>query len=84
MKRPKFVVYEAKDGWRWRLVAANGRIIADSGEAYTRKHGAQRAVTTTIGEVEKIGHARMIERIKHQPDYAASAHRYETAHARNS
>ncbi len=26
--------------WRWRLVAANGRIIADSGEGYTTKGAA--------------------------------------------
>lgn len=23
--------------WRWRLIAANGRIIADSGESYIHK-----------------------------------------------
>lgn len=44
MKRPKFVVYKAADGYRWRLVAANGRIVADSGEAYTRKHDAEKAL----------------------------------------
>ena len=25
----------AKGEWRWRLQAANGRIVADSGESYT-------------------------------------------------
>lgn len=40
MKRPKFVVYKAADGYRWRLMAANGRIVADSGEAYTRNADA--------------------------------------------
>ncbi len=38
-------VYEGKDGWRWRIVAANGRILADSGEAYEHledcKHGLE-------------------------------------------
>ena len=29
-------VYKAKDGWRWRKTAANGRIVAESGEGYTR------------------------------------------------
>ena len=29
-------MYEDKPGeWRWRLVARNGKIIADSGEGYT-------------------------------------------------
>ena len=26
---------DAKEEWRWRLKASNGRIIADSGEGYT-------------------------------------------------
>ena len=30
------VIYKAKDGWRWRIMRS-GRIIAESGEAYTRK-----------------------------------------------
>jgi len=30
-----YVYYkDAKGEWRWRLVASNGRIIADSGEGY--------------------------------------------------
>ena len=42
--RAKFQVYQAADGFRWRLKSSNGNIIADSGEAYTRRAGAQRAV----------------------------------------
>ena len=30
-------IYKAKDGWRWRLWARNGRIVAESGEAYRSK-----------------------------------------------
>lgn len=44
-RRPRFEVYQAADGWRWRLVAANGRTIA-SGEAHTRRRDAVRAVDT--------------------------------------
>ena len=33
----KLHVYRAADGWRWRLKARNGRIIADSGEAYKNR-----------------------------------------------
>ena len=41
-----FHVYQdAALGWRWRLVAANGRIVADSGEAYTREHDVRRAIS---------------------------------------
>lgn len=39
-----FTVYQAKDGWRWRA-KRGGRIVADGGEAYTRRSGAARAVT---------------------------------------
>lgn len=29
-----FQVYKAKDGFRWRMWAKNGRLVAESGEAY--------------------------------------------------
>jgi len=45
MRKPRFVVYKARDGYRWRLVAANNRIIAH-GEAHTRERDAWRAVET--------------------------------------
>ena len=54
MKAPRFQVYQARDGWRWRLKAANGRIIADSGEAYTRKRDADRAVATVQDVVVRL------------------------------
>jgi uncharacterized protein YegP (UPF0339 family) len=37
----KFVVYEAKDGFRFRLKAGNGEIVA-TGEAYSTRDGAHR------------------------------------------
>ena len=44
-REPRFEVYEdAAEEWRWRLVAANGNIIADSGEGYTSKQGAKRGI----------------------------------------
>lgn len=33
----RLFVYKAKDGWRWRLKSANGKIVAESGEGYKRK-----------------------------------------------
>lgn len=36
-------VRKAKDGWRWNVKTRNGRIVAESGEAYTREADAQRA-----------------------------------------
>ena len=48
-----FRIYRARDGWRWRAVRANGRIVADSGEAYTRKASARRAVWRFIAAVDR-------------------------------
>lgn len=45
MKAARFSVYRDDGGlWRWRLLAANNRIIADSGEGYSRQRDARRAV----------------------------------------
>ncbi|MFO0202687.1 MAG: YegP family protein [Alphaproteobacteria bacterium] len=34
----KYEIYKDKQGlWRWRVIARNGRIIAESGEGYTRR-----------------------------------------------
>lgn len=35
-------VYEADDGWRWRRVAANNRVLC-TGEAHTREADADQA-----------------------------------------
>ncbi len=40
----KFIIYKAKDGWRWRLKASNNKIVAESGEAYTRAYSARKAI----------------------------------------
>lgn len=38
-------VYKDKRGeWRWRIVASNKRIVADSGEGYKRKYDCVRAL----------------------------------------
>lgn len=63
MRGPRFKVYEAKDGWRWRLLAANNRVLA-SGEGFTTKAHAERAVATVQATVERIGHKAMIERLQ--------------------
>ena len=45
MKRTaQLEIYLAADGFRWRLKAANGAIVGESGEAYATKAGALRAV----------------------------------------
>lgn len=41
--------YEAKDGWRWRMKAANGEIVADSAEAYDSESNVKRAMESIAG-----------------------------------
>ena len=44
-EQARWHVYEDASGeWRWRLVAGNGRIIADSGEGYVDRSGVVRAI----------------------------------------
>jgi uncharacterized protein YegP (UPF0339 family) len=50
VKRAKYEVYRAKDGWRWRIKSANGRIIAQ-GESHTRERDADRALATVFKTV---------------------------------
>lgn len=40
---------DANHQWRWRLVAANNRIIASSGEGYHNKADCQHAITLVKG-----------------------------------
>ena len=37
-------IRKALDGWRWRLRAANNKIIAESGEAYVNKQDCLAAI----------------------------------------
>ena len=57
MAAPKFTVYQSRDGWRWRLTAANGRIIA-TGEAHTRERDAWRAVRTVAETAPRAEESR--------------------------
>lgn len=61
--KTRFEIYaDKKKQFRWRLVHRNGNILADSGESYTRKSTARRAIiriqlalatTATIVETDK-------------------------------
>jgi uncharacterized protein YegP (UPF0339 family) len=45
-KQAKIVIYQDSSGeWRWRLVAKNGRIVADSAEGYSKLSNAERAAS---------------------------------------
>ena len=45
-------IYRAHDGWRWRYTTPNGRVLADSGQGYTRRidciNGAMRVTATPL------------------------------------
>ncbi len=62
MKHPRFDVYEARDGFRWRLLAVNGRTIAESGEAYTRERDCKRAVEIVIEATVRINGKAIVAR----------------------
>jgi uncharacterized protein YegP (UPF0339 family) len=42
------IYLDSAGGWRWRLVTRNGRVVADSSEAYTRERDALRAATRIV------------------------------------
>jgi len=47
----KFQIYKAQDGFRWRAVAQNKKILADSGEAYATKGSAARALNRFVSHI---------------------------------
>jgi uncharacterized protein YegP (UPF0339 family) len=50
MARDRIEIYKDKAGeFRWRRVARNGRIVADSGEGYVSATNAIRAVKSRYG-----------------------------------
>jgi len=56
MKKPyTFVVYKDKSSqFRWRILAGNNKIIADSAEAYTRKDSAFDAVKNVVQGIREL------------------------------
>lgn len=54
-KQPKLEIYEGGDTlFYWHLVAANGKIIADSGEGYVTERNARRAWKTTVHIIHEM------------------------------
>lgn len=55
MREKHLELYEdAADEHRWRLVAGNGEIVADSGEGYTRASDAKEAAVREFPDVPFI------------------------------
>ena len=51
----KFEVYRDKNHeYRWRLLFSNGQIGADSGEGYTRRDDAHRAISTVLKGLQDV------------------------------
>lgn len=51
----KFEVYKDNAGeHRWRLRAGNGKIVADSGEGYTRHEDAHRAIKDLLAGIVDV------------------------------
>jgi uncharacterized protein YegP (UPF0339 family) len=50
-----FEIYRDAGGeWRWRLVHRNGNVLADSGQGYTRRRDARRAVDRISDDIEDM------------------------------
>lgn len=63
-RRAHFQVYpDSRGDYRWRLVAGNGRIIADGGEGYASLFNVKRAIRTFTEEVSgmPLGDLRVVE-----------------------
>ena len=57
----KIVYYRDRKGhWRWRAVARNGRIVAESGEGYKRMRDAVKGVERTF-DVIRCAHVQVIK-----------------------
>lgn len=53
-RKPTFEVFQDNAAeWRWRLVASNGKIIADSGEGYQSKQGVKRGIESVKKSVPR-------------------------------
>jgi uncharacterized protein YegP (UPF0339 family) len=67
---------DKKKEWRWRAVARNGLIVADSGEGYKSKakakHGALVASAMLVGWVNSLSAGDLI-RILRSPKKAVGA-----------
>jgi len=55
--RAKYKLYEDEAGkWRWRLVAPNGRIVADSGQGYKDRRDAEASIGKVRGKARDADH----------------------------
>jgi len=43
----KIEYYETESGWEWRFIAANGEVLAHSGEVFSSKQAVLKSIETT-------------------------------------
>lgn len=59
--RANYELYEDEAGkWRWRLVAPNGRTIADSGQGYSDRRDAEAGIGKVRGKARDADHLDII------------------------
>ncbi len=58
----RLVIYkgQGRQPWRWRLIAANGRNIANGGEGYSRHGNALRAAEKMMALIREGGEVVVI------------------------
>lgn len=50
----KLTIYKTATGWRWRVKARNGRIVAASSEAFASRFNAQRNLRATLRALVRL------------------------------
>lgn len=55
---------DKKKQWRWKVIAQNGRILACSGEGYTRRNNAIRSFYTVVNAIHIYNIAIIIDLLK--------------------
>ena len=58
----KAFIYPSKDGWRWHIIRRNGRLSAESGEAYTRSYDAKKALNDLLIDLKLEGLEIVVKR----------------------
>lgn len=59
MRKPKVEIYrDALDRWRWRWLAKNGQVQADSGQSYADKRDCTRGLERVTGGRVEIRYGR--------------------------
>ena len=61
-----FQFYKSSDGWRWRLRASNGAIIATGGEAYSSRQQVIKGIHTVIEYASTVAEERP-DHLIHKP-----------------